>query len=203
MEIILAIRAAFDSGCVHRRLFAAICFGPEDFDRDCSDFFRCPARLSPERPATDIPSVAARCNKRWRRSRVSGRTNGNRRWNISDAAPAFLPVGPHSRGRCCLGALHLGELDCRANWLLHESSFHTFPRIHSRGGSNHRRFDRLAFGEQTFCRASDLVLPRDGAAYRGNQIDFYEVAAIDLNGLSGSGAPPLPLALVPCRGTMD
>ena len=203
MEIILAIRAAFDSGCVHWRLFAAICFGPEDFDRDCSDFFRCPPRLSPERSATDILSIAARCNKRWRRSRVSGRTDGNRRRNIFDAAPAFLPVGAHSTGRRRLGALHLGELDRRANWLLHESSFHTFPRIHSRSSSNHRRFNRLAFGKQTLCRANDLILPRGRVAYRRNQIDFYEVVAIDLNRLVGWGEPPLPLALVRCPETRD
>ena len=85
-----------------------------------------------------------------------------------------------------------------------------FTKVHSmpslgfiRGGSNHWRFDRLAFGEQTFCRASDLVLPRDGAAYRGNQIDFHQVAAIDLNGLSGSGEPLLRLALAPSPGTRD
>jgi len=37
-----------------------------------------------------------------------------------NAASAVLPLGAHSSGRRCFGTVHLGELNCRADWLLYE-----------------------------------------------------------------------------------
>src|SRR5439155_14505176 len=105
--------------------------------------------------------------------------------------PAFLSVGSHSASRRRLGAVHLGELDRRANWLLHKNPHHPFARTHSRSGSNYRRHHRLASGEPAFRRASDLALPRDCAGHCGNEINLHEVASAQASIRRAEGAASL------------
>src|SRR5204862_7545224 len=99
VEIILAVRAAFDSGGIRRRLSSAVCLGSQNFDRSCAAFFRRAAGVSTERPTTNSPPLAAGGN--WYRSGswLSLRSNGNWRWDISHAATAVLLVGAHSSSR--------------------------------------------------------------------------------------------------------
>ena len=101
-------------------------------------------------------------------------------------------MGSHSTSRGRVRAVHLGELDRRAGWLLHKNSDHPFARIHSRGSSNYRRHYWLASGKQAFRCPRYLALPSNSPGHRGNQIDLYKVGAIDLNRPGGSGEPPLP-----------
>src|SRR5206468_11930238 len=93
VEIVLAIRAALHSGGVCRRLFAAVCCFPKDFDRYCAAFLCSPTCGSPERPAANVPSFAAGGDKRGSEAGISCGSHRNWRWNIPHAATAVLPLG--------------------------------------------------------------------------------------------------------------
>src|SRR4029077_18691842 len=126
MEVVLAVRTALHSGGVFGWLFATIRFGPEDSHRCCAAILSSTTSDSPRRSTRNISSVATGRDKRGCSAWISRRTNRNWRRNLSHAGPAFLSVGPHSPSGCRLGAVHLGELDRRTNWLLHKSPHHPF-----------------------------------------------------------------------------
>ena len=84
---------------------------------------------------------------------------------FSHAGLAVLSLGSHSTSRGCLGAIHLGELDRRAGWLLHKSPHHPFAWIHSRSGTiiggiigSHLGSRRFAVRVISLCLATVLVI---------------------------------------------
>ena len=175
LETILAICTAFDPGRICRRLSATICVGPKNFNWISAALLCGSIDVSAKRPSASVSSVAADGAQRRSWSRISCRTDRNRRRNISHATSIVLPVGTHSSGCRCLGAVHLGKLDRRTGWLLYENSFHPFARPGSRGGCDYRRHHRFAFGEQTFCCSRDITFSGDSTADCGNKTDFHKL----------------------------
>src|ERR1700748_1719596 len=120
MEVVLAVRAAVHSGSISRWLFAAICFGLEDPHRCCAAVLRGTTSGSPWRSAANVSSNTTGRDWGGRRSGIFGGVNRNGRRNFSHAGPAFLSVGSHSTSSRRLGAIHLGKLDRRTDWLFHK-----------------------------------------------------------------------------------
>src|SRR5438445_509267 len=113
LETILAICTAFDPGRICRWLSATICVGPKNFNWISAALLCGSIDVSAKRSSASVSSVAADGAKRRSWSRISCRTDRNRRRNISHATSIVLPVGTHSSGCRCLGAVHLGKLDRR------------------------------------------------------------------------------------------
>ena len=97
-------------------------------------------------------------------------------------------MGAYSTGRCGFGAIHLGELDCRARWLLHKSSLNSFPGSHPCRSRDYWRDCRFESGKQASCCPGNFAFTGDSPSYRRNEIDFHEVGASRAKPYSASHA---------------
>src|SRR5205814_8047820 len=98
VEIILAIRATFHSGCICRRLPATLCFGSPGSDRRCATLFRSALGVSTKRLAANSRPLAAGGNEYRGGYWFSFRPYRNWGRNISHAAIADLCMGTHTPG---------------------------------------------------------------------------------------------------------
>jgi len=103
MEIILAVRSPFRSGCLLRRLSPVTSSSFENHYRTGAAFLRRPIVFPSRRSPGGRSATLARRTRGWFRHRVSFRSDRHRRRNFSHTLFYFFPIGrKQNRHRRCL-----------------------------------------------------------------------------------------------------
>src|SRR5207244_12201512 len=112
MEIILAFRFPFRSGCLLRRLSPVTSSSFENHYRTRAAFLRRPIVFSSRRsPSGHFPTLARR-TRGWFRHRVSLRSDRHRRRNFSHTSFTFFQLGENKTGIGGFCVIYLGKFSC-------------------------------------------------------------------------------------------
>src|SRR6266478_358921 len=112
MEIILAVRSPFCSGCLLRRLSPVISSSFENHYRTRAAFLRRPIVFSSRRSPSGRSATLARRTRGWFRHRVSLRSDRHRRRNFSHTSFTFFQLGENKTGIGGVCVIYLGKFSC-------------------------------------------------------------------------------------------
>src|SRR5207253_1679991 len=111
MEIILAVRAPFHSGCLLRRLSPITSSNFENYYWTRAALLRRPIVFSSRRSPSGRSPTLARRTRSWFRHRVSLRSDRDRRRNFSYTSFTFFQVGENETGIGGFCVVYFGEFN--------------------------------------------------------------------------------------------
>src|SRR5438067_7886439 len=112
MEIILAVRSPFCSGCLLRRLSPVTSSNFENHYWTRAAFLRRPIVFSSGGSSSGRSPAFARRTRRWFRHRVSLRSDRHRRRNFSHTSFTFFQLGENKTGIGGFCVIYFGKFNC-------------------------------------------------------------------------------------------